>query len=147
MRNELQKFNETVDILVKAYLNGALRHGDCNACAVGNLVGARLGANKKMFWPYIFMTSRTGETLFDDSAYVTNSEAREEVDSTGYNCRQLARIENVFELSACYDEFQDQVGDKYEQMFNGLMAVVDVLADIHKVDLSVKESAKLMFVK
>jgi hypothetical protein len=32
-------------------------------------------------------------------------------------------------------------------MLNGLMKVVDVLADIHGVDLSVKESAKLQFVK
>jgi hypothetical protein len=32
-------------------------------------------------------------------------------------------------------------------MFNGLMAVVDVLADIHSVDLEKKEAAKALFVK
>lgn len=144
MRNEVQKFHETVSILVKAYLNDELRHGDCNACAVGNLIYANLG-NKKMWWPYVFMTSRLGEAVFDESAYC--GDAQIEIDSTGYSPLELARVENAFEVNAIYDQFQDQVGDKDEQMFNGLMAVVDVLADIHGIDLSQKEHAKALFVK
>ncbi len=32
-------------------------------------------------------------------------------------------------------------------MFNGLMAVVDVLADIHGINLEAKEEAKKLFIK
>jgi hypothetical protein len=31
-------FSNTIDILVKAYLNDTLQHESCSACAVGNLV-------------------------------------------------------------------------------------------------------------
>lgn len=33
-----RNFNNSMDILVKAYFNGHLRHNTCSACAVGNLV-------------------------------------------------------------------------------------------------------------
>ena len=33
-------FSNSVDILVKAYFNDTLRHGNCLACAVGNLMQA-----------------------------------------------------------------------------------------------------------
>lgn len=40
MKNE-KLFYETIDILVKAYLNGTLKNGDCMACAVGNIVAKK----------------------------------------------------------------------------------------------------------
>lgn len=142
----MRDFNHSVSVLVKAYLNGTLRHGDCNACAVGNLICASLGTqHRKMFWAYVFATCRSGERLFDESGYY--GEAKIEIDSTGYTIHELALIENAFEKTALYNEFQDQVGDKEGQMFNGLMAVVDVLADIHGIDLTAKEHAKTLFVK
>ena len=36
-------FENTVDILVRAYLDGTLFKGNCCACAVGNLCAAALG--------------------------------------------------------------------------------------------------------
>ena len=36
-------FSNTVDILVKAYLNDTLRHCNCYACAVGNIISSAMG--------------------------------------------------------------------------------------------------------
>ena len=55
---------------------------------------------------------------------------------SGYSVDELARIEFAFESVPLGED----------RMFKGLMAVVDVLSDIHGVDLSVKEESKMLFV-
>lgn len=151
-------FENTVDILVKAYLNGTLLHSNCHACAVGNIVadcmGERVDKNRMMWekntpmWDDVFCVDyidyKTG--IRSQSLYPQNyhGSSKIQIDSTGYTWQQLSQIEKAFETAPCqrnaksYDE---------EWMFNGLMAVVDVLAEIHNVDLSTRESAKAMFVK
>jgi len=57
----------------------------------------------------------------------------------------LAKIEFAFESAPHTCDESDETNAEW--MFNGLMAVVDVLAEIHNVNLEVKESAKAMFVK
>lgn len=144
----MRDFEHSVNVLVKAYLNDTLKHGDTCGCAVGNLVSEALVLKRtRMYWPYVFMTCRSGEQLIDLDVYEKDIIAKNEIDRTGYSPLELALIENAFEKSAVYDEFKDQVGDKEEQMFNGLMAVVDVLAEIHKIDLTQKEQARALFVK
>jgi hypothetical protein len=147
-------FESTVKILVEAYLNDTLEHGNCYACAVGNIVAANMGhsfvpcqdrTSKKITWDITkgLYAGRGDygswyETLGLDFFGATPSvRGRMEIESTGYSDRELIRIENAFEGASW-------LGDR---MFNGLMAVVDVLAEIHGVDLSVKESAKKLFVK
>lgn len=146
MKTELERFHETVGILVKAYMNNELKHQDCQACVVGNLCGG------SVLWRFLFMTDETGKqrpTEFDnfwrkylhfDSKELLLEEATNVCLSTGYTIDQLARIEYAFETTP-------QLIDEDEWMFNGLMSVVDVLADIHGIDLEQKESAKLLFVK
>lgn len=150
-------FEKTVDILVKAYLNGTLEHGKCSACAVGNLVAAAKGTSPiplvyggfhfdtfangdNANWHHVFMTVADGQEVHS-SRY--RGPIKEQIDSTGYPWQDLARIEYAFETAPgqCSDGLND------EWMFNGLMAVVDVLADIHGIDLQTKESAKLLFQK
>lgn len=149
-------FNDTVNILVKAYLNDTLAHGDCWACAVGNIVADKIGYKvvKKQNhlscswvgklgltgfpeWDNVFCTSMGEQDLFPEEYY---GRAKKQIDSTGYSWKQLARIEFAFESA-------DQGNSSDEWMFSGLMAVVDVLAEIHNVDLIQRESAKLLFVK
>ena len=152
-------FENTVNILVKAYLNDTLKHEDCAACAVGNI----LGTNS---WAILFVTPSCFEGVLPQiiapADYVIGvngygdrmlcaikdypevlpkiEKANSAIEQSGYSITELARIENAFEAAP-------KGKDDDEWMFNGLMAVVDVLADIHQVDLSVKESAKLLFVK
>jgi hypothetical protein len=151
-------FENSVSVLVKAYLNETLTHGDCLACAVGNLVSAACnydpidhlfastfdidGGYKGKGWAAVFCT--IGDTDDDKRQYIRQSsytgEAKEQIDATGYTWQQLAKIEKAFELAP-------KGKNDDEWMFNGLMSVVDVLAEIHNVDLTTKESAKLLFIK
>lgn len=36
-------YQKTVDILVKAYFDDTLQHGNCYACAVGNIIAGNCG--------------------------------------------------------------------------------------------------------
>jgi hypothetical protein len=157
-------------VLVKAFLDDTLVHGNCYACAVGNLVACGLGAkviktdhrfvthiwdNGEDYpgkvhrntiqhdgWGAFFTTDRdyrTGKKKQEVNLHLLQSErVQRHITVTGYTWEELARIEFAFESA-------DK--RKKDRMLNGLMKVVDVLADIHGVDLSVKESAKLQFVK
>lgn len=72
-----------------------------------------------------------------------------QIQSTGYTFLELARIEKAFELgvsSVVNNRFMTPE-QKDAAQFAGLMAVVDVLAYIHGVDLSAKQAAKKLFVK
>jgi hypothetical protein len=160
-------FEQTVDVLVKAFLNDTLMHGNCFACAVGNLVASGLGcavirkAGNHLSWSngmnYPAMSGYlvqgwgaafTTDSRNDEGKKVQEIDkyslkvpiVKEQIKATGYKWQELAKIEFAFE-AADYGSGED------EWMFNGLMAVVDVLAEIHNVDLSEKESAKSLFIK
>lgn len=134
--NNRPTFQQTVDVLVKAYLNDNLNRMACRHCAVGNIIEASGGFNHKApgaHWPGI--VSPHWASKFSPVA------GKFEVDSTGYTPKELKWIEIAFMNGSRPEE------DGEDDNFNGLMAVVDVLADIHGVDLSVKEEAKKLFVK
>lgn len=153
-------FENSVNVLVQAYLSDTLLHGNCYACAVGNLVAAGMG--------YSFVRTK-GLNYFADDCYkltwnVTGGDYDDsfhagwyshvrgwvssrdktqgmlEVQSVGYTINELNRIETAFERAT-------RGNSDDEWMFNGLMAVVDVLAEIHGINLEQKEEAKLLFVK
>lgn len=134
----MRDFNHTVNVLVQAYLNNTLLHLDCEACAVGNIIRASgyrfKDAEHSTNWlSLIHKECRMGTLPINNQL-----DAEEQVRVTGYSVAELHLIEKAFESSCFAIE---------DSMFNGLMAVVDVLADIHGVDLTVKENAKALFVK
>ena len=53
MMNRKKLYEKTVNILLDAYNSGKLMHGDCTACAVGNICG-----NNRL-WSYLFVTTST----------------------------------------------------------------------------------------
>lgn len=165
-------FEKSIDILVKAYLNDTLKHGSCRACAVANLLADRcksLGIDVSR-WVSSFVTPE----LFDcrlpqliasenelvaktvigfrlmsiESLRIMMPEETERAvqethllfDGADYTKAQYAAIENAFE-TAPQGESEDQ------WMFNGLMAVVEILADIDGVSLEAKQEAIALFVK
>lgn len=137
-------FEKTVDILVKAYLNDTLERGFCSCCAVGNLVAHALGT-KSILSSNAFENGVQAEWRAVTAFYGTylmpdnyRDETKRQIDATGYTWRQIARIEAAFELAK---------GPTKDREFNGLMAVVDVLADIHGISLEKKAEAKALFVK
>lgn len=144
-------FENTVDILVKAYMNNTLENGNCCACAVGNLVACSLGINfipannlgiLKIQWengeyPSKDHSGGWGEILSTSENKLSNK-ALEQINSTGYTVLEISKIEYAFEHSETITN---------DKIFNGLMAVVDVVAEIHGVSLEQSKEAKLMFVK
>lgn len=168
MRNpaeHLAKFNESVSILVKAYLNNTLAHKSCVACAVGNLIAHHMGTeptpdkgNKYTGFSNNVFANGMHECWFN--GFGTPEEAVMEsyqTEMTGYSVEELCLIEYAFEnapaecrqysLDQYYIKYNSPIGQNEEWMFNGLMAVVDVLASIHGVDLETTEAARKMFVK
>lgn len=162
MKNK-ELFEKTISILVEAYLNGTLVKGNCQACAVGNIVAGNNDWNyitedlveEDFHWdcvPHIDMIM--GDWDIEEIKYsyaqwynvfgtfsqkpFTKPEnyiggAKEQIDSTGYTWQELAEIEKAFEQSV--------------DMYSGLMNVVEVLGEIHQVDEKIIEENKLMFVK
>lgn len=158
----MRDFNYTVNVLVQAFLNDELEHKRCTACAVGNIVADALKVKPRRYenclttiesnllftdgsyavWPKLFCTAgrqqRTyGGTELND---FSNQDALDQIAKTGYSVDELAKIEFAFETAPTSP-------GKEVRMFEGLMAVVDVLAEIHEVDLTTKETAKSLFVK
>jgi hypothetical protein len=130
-----KKFEHTVNVLLKAYLNGTLEHGSCTACAVGNLISHCTGQSP-IAWTFVFSTIFGNQHV---NLYNYDGLAKIEIESTGYTWKELAKIEFAFETA----EFGAS-NDDY--IFNGLMAVVDVLAEIHKIDLTTVKETKELFV-
>lgn len=144
-------FNHTINVLIKAYFNGTLRHGKCAYCAVGTIVhasGAPPSPNGVIHkydcscWKWLFYTDPDTRTqIFDYTKNRIHKQiALDTIKPTGYQVDELARIEFAFETAPEGDN-----ADEY--MFNGLMAVVDVLAEIHGIDLTAREETKKLFVK
>lgn len=149
----MRNFEHSVNVLVKAYVNDTLQHGNCWACAVGNLICEAKGyhyLNNAWYsqehktiigtnWPAFFMTDAISKKQSPSVCHNAKI-GLQEIESTGYSTEELARIEFAFETAPIGVTLDDY-------MFNGLMAVVDILADIHHVDLKQREGAKAMFVK
>ena len=147
MKNQVL-FDKTVRILVHAYLNNSLVAGNCYACAVGNIIAGNLQIpydhnlkwkGRQVAWPQVFVTlSCQIAQIKRPWAYA--GLAKEEIDATGYTWQELARIEYAFERAP-------SAKTKEARMFNGLMAVVDVLSQIHEMDEPTKQATKELFVK
>lgn len=158
-------FEKTVDILVKAYLNDTLEHGNCTACAVGNIIAESEGTQPRKLksfgmgefyswenkvrpeWINVFCTptARSSQKINESSLF---GEAKRQIDVTGYSYLELAKIEFAFERGNTLGYIQiDDTPEKEQAMFNGLMAVVDVLAEIHGISLEAREESKKLFVK
>lgn len=117
-------YHKTVGILFDAYFNDTLRHMNCHACAVGNIVAANCGyrfeegglrwVGRSPNWSDIILMG------FD------SRDGLMEIHSTGYDQGELSKIEQRFENAPRGNNDEDR-------MFNGLVAVLDVLKDIHQV--------------
>lgn len=142
-------FERTVDVLVKAYQNGTLEHGACQACAVGNLVMANCynyDEGKAFFkahdWYNVITTHIKGEQLEAEGKNPNSSwyRAIKEIESTGYSVNEVRLIEAAFE-----DACQTPDGAEDETGVHGLRAVYDVLLDIHEVDVDTVATAEEVF--
>lgn len=140
-------FENSVNVLVKAYFSGFLEAMSCEACAVGNLVADAKGYTYKNMYNFFGPEWAEAPAVWSDVIGIEmcmveyKGLAKDQIDSTGYTPKQLQKIEIAFMLKA------KTVSNPEHDNFDGLMAVVDVLADIHGIDLKQKQEAKALFVK
>lgn len=146
-------FENSVNVLVKAFLKGTLEHTNCYACAVGNLICDANGYTyTKVEGCMQTIRLKENDGLYDGGTFgggwhsvlhwKNNKRqiAITEIEKTGYSIDEIAQIEKAFEGAEQGDSAEDWI-------FNGLMQVVSALAEIHNVSLESKESAKKLFVK
>ena len=141
MKNK-ELFTKTVNILVDAYFKNTLQHGNCAACAVGNIIACNMGIKFRISTVCDGFYTWDGLKVSWNKVFVTpfnyEGEAKEQIDSTGYTWQELAKVEFAFETA-----YVGKSEDDY--MFNGLMAVVDVLIEIHEGNETEKVTAKELF--
>ena len=152
MKNE-QQYHDTINILKEAYFNDTLQHLTCAACAVGNIIAAKTGKkivlntsytltkwegynrDYSLNWLYLVeYENRISPNLPKDL-----DAAKEQIKATGYTSYELHLVEDAFETA-------DKGNSQDDWMFNGLMAVVDVLGEIHEVEAEQTELSKQLFI-
>ncbi len=161
MKNH-ELYSKTVDILVQAYFNDTLEHGNYCGCAVGNIIAANFGielvkssgkkseVHPKMI-PDFSYTANRGHLenpfhngiwyYFKDKNKTPNGVVEQQVVMTGYSWEELLRIERAFENAWGYTTDD-------ERMFCGLMAVIECLDLIHENnDTAITLTSKQKFQK
>lgn len=133
--NQQEKFNETVGILVKAYMQGTLIHGNCQACAVGNLVAAKMDYKMNLGYRGWLQGDKQVMPLW----FHRDGDLQRE--AIGYSKEEVKLIEAAFEAWGPFMEETDL------SLIGSLLRVVDVLADIHGIDLDTAAASKALFVK
>jgi hypothetical protein len=174
MKNQ-ELYSKTVNILEQAYLKNELMHGDCTACAVGNLIknsgvdcyktvselkvamdaGAEYVSDLDkpfiIMWKQVFHTS---ENKLFQSLLGGKSMKFQKINSDNYKgfAKQLIDATGYTwqELAQIENAFEmaDEGESEDEYMFNGLVAVIDSLDKIHEnTDEVITKQSKAKFVK
>ena len=147
--NREKLYQKSVDLLLDAYNEEKLSHGNPCACAVGNLIKGNNASLPKMGkcvlpglwdfnpdWFYQLLSLKRNVSLSswaNVGIVVTKEEAERQLNSTGYSVSEIIRIEHAFESM----EWADM--KEYTQ-FHGLKAVLNVLKDIHSTEVEIAEN-------
>lgn len=130
-------YKRTTDILYQSYFDDLLKHGDGCGCAVGNICAgngvprleSRYYADNDYYnsasWMDVFSTIN-GRQLTWPERFDGYPNVKRVIEATGYDWQQLAKIEFAFEAA-------DKGETDEDYMFNGLVAVLEVLKEIHQV--------------
>lgn len=135
MKNK-EQFDNSIKVLVKAYLEDTLIHTESCACAVGNLIadGMEYTIYKNRYWK-----DKNNNIIYPSwfqGIGRPNEETLELFNCTNYTVENIVLIERAFE-----EKFDDVDG------YKGLCAVFDVLIKIHQGSDKELEEAKLQLSK
>ena len=147
---EQAKFQQSVNVLAKAYHAGLLHYGSCTQCAVGTLIGnahyletwhqEETGGDGFLLYDgsvadaawYSKMINR-GYASFDEGGAILAEAQRE---SIGYDWHEIQAIENGFENGR----------GESNLLYPGVVGAVRALANIHRIDGTGIELALAQFV-
>ncbi len=151
--NRKESYEKSVNILLDAYNNDTLKHNDCTACAVGNLIKGSGYKFKGKKIPLIVAITRDPKLprLLDlynendtqwlrligrdvrDEKYpicdIKEDVAKEQLSHLEYTLEEVSRIEHAFESTNGYYDVPEK-----ERQFLGLTAVLKVLEKIHNTE-------------
>ena len=143
--NRPELYQKTVDLLLDAYNNNDLEHGDCSACAVGNICKGNTG------WTFYFYTPKNGKQTKAAAIFADDFRDKEDFEkifpTIGYTLEELAKIENVFEKSIKKDRVRLTGCDKKLGQMIGLKAVFKLLKKIHSAEPQIEEVSKIRLEK
>lgn len=138
MKN-IELYKKTCDILYDAYFDGTLVHGNQCVCAVGNLIARNMGieittkminGSERFVWQYanpywdnVHVVTSIGQVIHPQRYCDI---AKVQIDSTGYTWEETAMIEEAFETA-------DKGNSADDWIYNGLVAVLKILAEIHEM--------------
>lgn len=127
------RLKNSIEILQRAYLEETLKAGDCEACAVGNLVAKSGYEGKSYDWRFIFVTSKGEQHFFNrfEAAPEQIIRGYMAIEATGYSITELARIEYAFETALTSEEAKEL--PVHEEQWIRLQAVLKVLFDIEGI--------------
>lgn len=97
-------------------------------------------------WKDLFFTAGGNQTVKFD--HVKDEEVVKNVNATNYSFWELMRIELAFETNThIHIKYYSKSSEKHiiNDQFKGLMAVLDILFDIHEVEQDQKEEYEKMF--
>ncbi len=124
-----ERFNKALSKLIKAFFNDDLKKESCSHCAVGNI------CNNDDAWSVVFLCiPDEGQNIYLE---YYKGYPKSVIDKTGYSLYQLAKVEKAFEFNTKipFNRYRFHTKDEImKDQFNGLMAVVDVLCKIERLD-------------
>jgi hypothetical protein len=98
-----ERLKNSIEVLQRAYLEETLQAGDCEACAVGNLVAASNYKGVSYNWRFVFCTEMGLQRFYDSdddfTCEKTYNEGMKAIEATGYSVEELALIEYTFETA------------------------------------------------
>ncbi len=150
-----ETYNWAVDKLLDAYNEGKLFHGDCNHCAVGNIL-------ETAAWSYDFQTAY-GESykpsyVHDDIRTSLNITTASRMDLSnkeisvirtflddlykeyGFTKKELSKIEYEFETSLGNEDSYEDLHKTKEGQFIGLTAVLKLMSTMVEQDIISEET-------
>lgn len=135
------RFKNAVDSLVSAFFKDELTKGSCSNCALGCIIAHSFQLNNIVdvpvnFWKEAFITSENIQIV--NSKYFDHLFLLKMVESTQYSIDEMMRIEYAFETNTLinWDLLAQKSNDEILQdLFNGLMAVVEVLCEIDRIEM------------
>ena len=137
------RLKNSIEVLQRAYLTEELIAGNCQACAVGNLVAASSYTGDAGAWRYVFCTDRLDDNLEPiqtfykpgDGYMLVNTRGYNDglsaIKATGYSLKQLARIEYACE--SAIEQGSDIDMPEHKSQWIRLQAVLKVLFDIEGI--------------
>ena len=131
--NRRELYQETVDIILDAYNQKKLIHGNPCRCFIGNIISSRANCdfysdNINPYWIQALTFHRSKLLAHDAHIFIEEhvKEGMKQIEKSGYTIEEVDRLEHVFE-----EEYEKEA---FDSQYLGMVAALNELAKIHEAD-------------